>query len=98
MKPTGPDNPLRGQPTPDWHAHANCIGADPELFFPISSTGLGRLQAQAAKSICRSCTVADDCARWALRHGETYGIWGGLDEEERRAARRSSLGPTSDSA
>jgi WhiB family redox-sensing transcriptional regulator len=89
MTPEPPKTELRKEATSDWRSHANCIGVDPELFFPISSTGLGRMQAQAAKQVCGACPVARECARWALRQGELYGIWGGLDEEDRRAARRA---------
>ncbi|WP_042370986.1 WhiB family transcriptional regulator [Streptacidiphilus neutrinimicus] len=89
MAPAVPKGEGRKEASADWRSRANCIGVDPEIFFPISSTGLGRIQAQAAKQVCGACTVANDCARWALRHGELYGIWGGLDEEDRRAARRA---------
>jgi WhiB family redox-sensing transcriptional regulator len=43
---------------------------------------------QRAKKICASCAVVDLCLDHALRNRENHGIWGGLNEAERRALRR----------
>lgn len=66
-----------------------CRQADPELFFPISVTGLGVRQAEAAKRVCGGCGVRANCLSYAL---ETMpeGIWGGTTPDERLAARGSS--------
>jgi WhiB family redox-sensing transcriptional regulator len=40
---------------------------------------------QRAKGICVSCSVRKDCLDYALRIREPHGIWGGLNEVERRA-------------
>jgi WhiB family redox-sensing transcriptional regulator len=37
-----------------------------------------------AKAICRSCCVREDCLEYALRIREPHGIWGGLNETERK--------------
>ncbi len=42
----------------------------------------------AAKALCAVCPVQIDCLEWALRHREEHGVWGGTDEDERRALRR----------
>jgi WhiB family transcriptional regulator, redox-sensing transcriptional regulator len=38
----------------------------------------------SAKAICAGCSVADDCLTYALSIREPHGIWGGLNESERR--------------
>lgn len=40
---------------------------------------------QVAKSICQGCCVTDECLDHALRTREPHGVWGGLNEFERRA-------------
>lgn len=69
---------------------AACREEDPDLFFPIGSTGPALVQAEDAKAVCRSCPVRQECLRWALDNGQDAGVWGGLDETERRALKRRS--------
>ncbi len=38
-----------------------------------------------AKAICASCPVLEPCLDYALTIREPHGIWGGLNEMERRA-------------
>ena len=70
----------------DWRDRAACLGEDPELFFPIGNGPAARAQIDEAKSVCGFCPVIDSCRRYALRYGMA-GIWGGLDDLERRQAR-----------
>jgi WhiB family redox-sensing transcriptional regulator len=72
----------------DWVQQGNCRSQDPEIFFPVSSTGIGRADTEQAIAVCRSCTVRQECLRWALRAGEAHGVWGGTTPEERRYMRR----------
>ncbi|MEU3986059.1 WhiB family transcriptional regulator [Streptomyces sp. NPDC026672] len=75
-----------------WRDHAACLGEDPDLFFPIGSTGPSLAQTRQAKAVCEGCPVREPCLRWALRTGRTTGIWGGTTEAERRVvARRSAV-------
>jgi WhiB family redox-sensing transcriptional regulator len=37
-----------------------------------------------AKEICSTCAVREPCLGYALRIREPHGIWGGLNEMERR--------------
>jgi WhiB family transcriptional regulator, redox-sensing transcriptional regulator len=37
-----------------------------------------------AKAICARCPLQDACLAYALQGQETYGIWGGHTERERR--------------
>src|SRR5690606_41026286 len=59
----------------DWRHHAACRDEDPELFFPIGTSGPALLQVEQAKAVCRRCTAAEQCLAEALRRRE-YGIWG----------------------
>ncbi|MBO0850661.1 MAG: WhiB family transcriptional regulator [Pseudonocardia sp.] len=72
----------------DWRDGAACLGEDPELFFPIGTTGVGLRQVAQAKSVCRGCPVTGECLAWALDTGQLYGVWGGLSEDERLELRR----------
>lgn len=69
----------------DWSDRAACLSAEPELFFPIGSAGLAVDDVAAAKAICAGCVVVDECRDYALRSRQPFGVWGGLDEEQRRA-------------
>ena len=75
----------------DWRHSALCRDEDPELFFPIGTTGPAALQVEQAKVVCRRCTVVEDCLSWALETGQESGVWGGTDEDERRALRRRTV-------
>ncbi|MFJ3334674.1 WhiB family transcriptional regulator [Streptomyces sp. NPDC086766] len=72
----------------NWRDHAACRQEDPDLFFPIGTTGPALLQAEQAKSVCRRCPVQEQCLRWAMDTGQTMGVWGGTTENERRALKR----------
>ena len=57
---------------------------DPDIFFPPrGSNGI------EAKRVCATCRVRDECLDYALDYGEKYGIWGGLNREERAAVKRT---------
>jgi len=70
-------------PLPAWQRRANCMGVDPELFFPERGAST-----KEAKEVCRGCVVREDCLEYAIANGEKFGIWGGLSERERRRIRR----------
>ena len=72
----------------NWRDRAACLSEDPELFFPIGTTGPALLQVEQAKSVCARCPVRTDCLQWALDTGVDQGIWGGLSEDERRSFKR----------
>jgi WhiB family transcriptional regulator, redox-sensing transcriptional regulator len=75
----------------DWRHQAACRDEDPELFFPIGSTGPALQQIDEAKAVCRSCAVVEECLTWALESGQDAGVWGGLSEDERRASKSRHL-------
>jgi WhiB family redox-sensing transcriptional regulator len=66
-----------------WQDFANCKGADPDLFFPERGAST-----RQAKSICRECSVREECLEFAIVSSEKFGIWGGLSERERRKIRK----------
>jgi WhiB family redox-sensing transcriptional regulator len=66
-----------------WQDQANCLGVDPDLFFPERGAST-----REAKEVCRGCEVREQCLEYALANGEKFGIWGGLSERERRRLRR----------
>ena len=70
---------------------AACRSADPDLFFPISSSGPSLAQAAAAKAICAGCRVRRECLAFALRTHQVHGVWGGLSEQERHLLGSATL-------
>ncbi|MEI8404536.1 MAG: WhiB family transcriptional regulator [Actinomycetes bacterium] len=75
---------LQGEEDRSWQMQANCMGVDPDLFFPERGAST-----REAKEVCRGCVVRDDCLEFALANGEKFGIWGGMSERERRRLRRA---------
>jgi WhiB family redox-sensing transcriptional regulator len=73
-----------------WHDNAACQGVDPDLFFPVGTTGPALSQLNHAKEVCANCPVQRLCLEWAMTTGIDHGVWGGTSEEERRAHRRRS--------
>jgi WhiB family redox-sensing transcriptional regulator len=73
----------------EWVHRARCKNEDPELFFPIGTTGPAAIQIERAKAVCSQCEVRSECLEWAMGTGQDAGVWGGLSEEERRALRRA---------
>ena len=83
-----PQQPLSQVPadaTWEWQEVGACREADPDLFFhPQNERGLARIRRdRGAKGVCASCSVRVECADYAIRAREPYGVWGGLTEEER---------------
>lgn len=72
----------------NWRSAGACLSADPDLFFPISTTGPAEKQIARAKMICSGCTVRLECLEFAMTHDQVYGIWGGTTAEDRQRQRR----------
>jgi WhiB family transcriptional regulator, redox-sensing transcriptional regulator len=73
----------------DWRDGAACLHAEPDLFFPIGTTGPALRQVDEAKRVCLACPVRTPCLHWALSQEILSGIWGGTTEDERRALHRA---------
>jgi len=72
-----------------WRAAASCRSADPDLFFPVGTTGPAVDHIRSAKAVCAACPVQEPCLEFALETNQDSGIWGGASEDERRAIRRA---------
>jgi WhiB family redox-sensing transcriptional regulator len=80
-----------------WRFHAACRGDDASLFFAPSYFERREEKAcreEKAKAICERCCVREECLEYALRTREPHGVWGGFNEQERRAALRQRDGVT----
>jgi WhiB family redox-sensing transcriptional regulator len=77
-----------------WRIDALCRGDDAECFFAPSHLERKEekdLRESHARAICARCPVHDLCLEYALDAGEPHGIWGGLNElQRRRLSRRKS--------
>lgn len=84
--PRRPALPVTPPALPD----AACKSADPDLFFgPEPEFVTARRERVAkAKAVCAGCPERLACLAWALDTRESYGVWGGTDEDERRAMLR----------
>jgi WhiB family redox-sensing transcriptional regulator len=67
--------------TTQWRQYARCLGADPGVFYPPPDSDDAALE---AKQICAVCPVREPCLEHAITFREKQGVWGGLDERERR--------------
>lgn len=68
-----------------WRDDAACA-ATPEVdFFPSPEDVAG---ISAAKEVCATCPVADDCLSYAIETRQAEGIWGGHTPKERVKLRR----------
>jgi WhiB family redox-sensing transcriptional regulator len=71
-----------------WQAKAACRGPQAAAFFPPSHAERKdeKIAREArAKMICRDCHVRGECLDYAIRIREPHGIWGGLNEVERKS-------------
>ena len=78
---------MREEWTWGWQFDAACRGTDSTLFF--APNYFERREEKAAreakaKTICTACPVRLPCLEYALRIREAHGIWGGMNEYERR--------------
>ena len=74
-----------------WQHYAACRGEDTSHFFApnyFEKRSEKNAREAVAKSICARCTVRDECLEYALDIREAHGVWGGLNEMERRAVLR----------
>jgi WhiB family redox-sensing transcriptional regulator len=76
---------------PDWRDDAACRDTDPDLFFPVGTTGPAIEQIESAKAVCFACDAREACLEFAIVTNQDSGIWGGTSEEERRVLRRAHV-------
>jgi WhiB family transcriptional regulator, redox-sensing transcriptional regulator len=73
---------------PGWQRLAACRGEDATYYFAPSyfeKRGEKLAREAVAKRICAICPVRQPCLDYALTTREAHGVWGGLNETERRA-------------
>ena len=64
---------------PDLWTDAACADPwiDPEIFFAKETE-------RQAVAICDACPLKAMCAEYAVTNEMEYGVWGGLNEEQRK--------------
>jgi len=71
-----------------WQIKAACRGPQATVFFPPTHAERKEERTDRedrAKHICATCSVRKPCLDYALQIREPHGIWGGLNEAERKA-------------
>ena len=71
-----------------WQEKAACRGPHATVFFPpenFERKDQREAREVRAKAICAECSVRQPCLEMAIRIKEPHGIWGGLNEVERKA-------------
>jgi WhiB family redox-sensing transcriptional regulator len=98
-KTAGPRTFMDGGAT--WRDDAACQTIATDLFFPslawaghVSRPGHGHgpvadAQLAAAKAVCQTCPVRDECLAYAIDNNEPEGVWGGTDPIDRVAIRKA---------
>jgi len=69
-----------------------CTNA-PDLFFPDQTDVINaaQLNMHSAIRLCKeACPIVNECATYAIKYQEDYGIWGGLTAPQRRRIRSAS--------
>jgi len=95
MRANGNGDAIRSPAGWSWRLHAACRGADASVLFGGDGERPGRreVRERRAKEICAVCPVVEPCRLYALTHGESFGVWGGLGERERREIRHAADAP-----
>jgi WhiB family redox-sensing transcriptional regulator len=73
-----------------WMEDAACAGEDIVLFFGEDGERQPErdIRERQAKQVCAVCPVSRDCLDYALTTGQAAGMWGGLNEDERKSMAR----------
>jgi WhiB family redox-sensing transcriptional regulator len=75
-----------------WRAGAECQTDNAVYFYAPSHFERKPekdLREGVARALCRKCNVRDQCLDYSLQVSESHGIWGGLNELERKRLLRS---------
>lgn len=76
-----------------WMQIANCLGQPPEWFFPPVIKGMAKHERDAlyarGRKCCATCCVKGLCRDYAIRVNVSDGLFGGLDEVDRRKIRNN---------
>jgi WhiB family redox-sensing transcriptional regulator len=80
-----------------WRAGAECQSDNATHFYAPSHFERKPEKDQregAARALCRRCKVKEQCLAYSLQVAENHGIWGGLNELERKRLQRSRKAQT----
>jgi WhiB family redox-sensing transcriptional regulator len=75
-----------------WRAGAECQTDNAAYFYAPSHFERKPekdLREGIARALCRKCKVREQCLKYSLDVAESHGIWGGLNELERKRLLRS---------
>lgn len=81
------ESDLASLPAGVWAEDAACSGEDLSLFFApnyFEKQAEKKAREAKAKLICRGCPVREACLEFGMAASEGHGVWGGLNERERR--------------
>jgi WhiB family redox-sensing transcriptional regulator len=76
-----------------WQQLGSCRTGSGSDFYPPMHTERKHerlARERRAKAVCAACPVRDECLSYAVACDERYGIWGGLNQDERRNLRRTA--------
>lgn len=74
---------------PNFSTYGDCSNEqyDPDWWFPQEKAGnrnwTRTYEANAARNVCKTCPLLQECRDYSLQYSNLYGIWGGLDKYER---------------
>ncbi|MEV0994610.1 WhiB family transcriptional regulator [Nonomuraea sp. NPDC050202] len=76
-----------------WQEEAACSGENLVLFFGSDNERQPEkgIRERKAKEICAQCPVRSACLLYAISEPVKYGLWGGMNEDERQAERRRRM-------
>ena len=73
---------------PRFYEDPACASVGGDFWFPENdASSRNTIEVATAKSICRRCPHQAECAEWGI-YNEAFGIWGGLNEGQRKLVRR----------
>jgi WhiB family redox-sensing transcriptional regulator len=70
-----------------WRADAECRAENATFFYPpahFERKPEKDHREGIARALCSSCAVQQQCLEYSLEVAESHGIWGGLNELERK--------------
>ena len=70
-----------------WRGDAECRRENAAVFFPPPHFEMKPEKDERedkARALCRACPVQRECLEYSLSVQEPHGIWGGLNELERK--------------
>lgn len=88
---------IRATSIATWQQDAACRGPHSTVFYPPTQFERKSDRAERelrAKDICSDCPVMTPCLNFALSTREPHGVWGGLNEVERRALMDDEMAKT----